>query len=363
MPHVTKIDAYRDHLAQLSYPEYALSHADDTRNQEHLNLSLWNNDLPPGVKAVAVRSLPEVVGSYSLAQDARLIALLAQKLGVGDGTIIITAGADDALRVVSQYCIRAGTRTLIPVPCFGRYAYHAMAHEAKVCYLRFDAYPYELDVAKICDEIQKRRIDCLFIASPNNPTGHSLSRESLKLLLGGVPSACSIILDESLLVTHGASCSSLTDKHPNLVICGSFSKLFGLPGLRVGYIVANRMHVRPIRMLVSPFGVDGFGIEIAKHVIVQDAWITKRTSMINSGIAALRTLSEPRFLVTRTSAPVALVEYLGAGGSLYRLLHERGVATISGEEFPGLAGANVVRVIIKNVKDMMRLKRVLATLP
>ena len=359
MPNGNKVTRYWERLARLSYPEYAHNRIGD--GEQILDLSIWNDDLPPGVEEVALSALPRAVGAYRIAQDKALITLLARKLGVEQDNIIITAGADDALRIVSQYCIRSGTRALIPTPCFGRYAYHAMIQEAKIYYLPFDTYPYEFDIAKISEEVYKRKIECLYIASPNNPTGHALSRKSIKHLLDAVQ--CSVILDESLLIAGNAKSNmAYVSQYPNLFICGSFSKLYGLPGLRVGYLATSLDHIKRLKQLVSPFGVDAFGLEVAKHMVTQDAWLQKRVAAINEGITTLRNANNPLLRVSNTSAPVALVEYVGAEGNLHDLLSNQGVLTVPSQEFPGLDKANAVRVIIKGVKDMLQLTRALANI-
>lgn len=357
-----KVTRYWEYLARLNYPEYAVNHTangrqDDQDSGSRLDLSLWNDDLPPGVAEVAMRALPRAVGAYGLAQDRVLIELLAQKFRTEKDNIIITAGADDALRVTAAYCVKAGTKTLIPLPCFGRYAYHAMVQEAKITYLPFNAYPFEFDVTRIIADVKKNKIDCLFVASPNNPTGHALDREAIKTLLGSV--SCLVILDESLLLDSNLSCVELIEAFPNLFICGSFSKLYGMPGLRIGYLIANRAHAGLLRKLVSPFEVDALGLEIVKYMASQKVWLEDRVAIIRKSIEVLHSMDNPMLRVTRTTSPVALIEYVGNEGTLHSILSKRGVSTVAGEELLGLSTQNAVRVIIKNVSDMLQLKRIL----
>ena len=360
-----EVSRYRQHLAQLAYPEYALTQADESQIQPgivtRLDLSLWNDDIPPGLAEVIQHALRDAVGSYRLAQDTALIDVLSQRLGVDGEAIIITAGADDALRIAAAYSIRPGTKTLIPVPSFGRYTYHAMIGEAKIYHVPFGSYPFEFDAGKLCAIIREEKIECLIIGNPNSPTGHALSIASIKRLIDDV--SCSIILDESLLLGPlGAGYDILAQKHQNLFVCGSFSKLYGVPGLRIGYLVAAREHAQGLKKLTSPFEVDALSIEIAKHMAVQDDWLRGRVAAIKSGIAELRRIDSPTLRVTRTSAPVALLEYSGVQGDLYDMLRARGVATVAGKEFLGLDQTNAVRVIIKNVKDMLQLKEILANI-
>jgi histidinol-phosphate/aromatic aminotransferase/cobyric acid decarboxylase-like protein len=214
---------------------------------------------------------------------------------------------------------------------------------------------------KINNEVHQKQIECLFIASPNNPTGHALSRESINLLLETVQ--CSVILDESLLMaTHSMGSVELVNKYKNLFICGSFSKLYGLAGLRIGYLVANYVHSQQLKKLVSPFGVDALGLEIAKHMVIQEAWLRERIAIINNSIAILQNINSPQLRITHTTAPIALIEYTGTTGSLYDMLLGQGVTTVASEEFLGLDKTNAVRIIIKDVTEILQLKRALANI-
>ena len=364
MLHDKSVDQYREYLKELSYPEYAYQRATDAASRDVapvLDLSVWNDTLPPGVIEVLARALPKAIGSYALAQDSELTTTLAQIFGVKRDSIIITAGADDALRIASRYSIRPGTRVLIPTPCFGRYAYHAMINEATITYLPFDTYPYEFDISSIVDAANKGKADCVFIANPNSPTGHTLSLDPIRQLLAGIQST--VILDESLLPSiHSEGRAALISEYPDLFICGSFSKLYGLAGLRIGYLVANPIHTKQLRQLVSPFGVDALALAAAKYVLKQDKWLHMRAAAVADGIAVLRTINNPKVRVTHTQASVALLDYQGSNASLYQRLRDAGVLTVAGQEFPGLAETNSVRVIIKNIQDMQRLKRIVTDL-
>ncbi len=348
---------FRDHLARLEYPEYA--HTAGSNNPNVLDLSLMHGTLPPGAEDILTNALREAAETYTLAQDPSLISLLAEQLHAPAETIIITAGADDALRIAAQYCIRPGTRTLLPIPCFGRYEYHAGINEAEILRVPFVTYPFELDATEIIAAARQQKAECLFVASPNSPTGHALDRGSVGLLLGTVPSQ--VILDESLMLdTRGGSFASLASTHSNLFVCGSLSKLYGLPGLRLGYLVANGTDAVSLRKLVSPFGVDALTLAVGKYMIEQTSWLSERVAATRSGIATLRSIGNTCIRVSNTSAAMALVEYTEPGGNLHDMLLGCGVLTVAANQFPGLAGINAVRVIISSEDDMAQLGEIVA---
>ena len=359
---------YRAYLAELDYPEYAHAYSRrkkpiETRDDlPILDLSLWGDTIHPGMVEV-IRKAMLSISKYQESQDPELLAGMAARFGYPKKSISIVAGADDALRIAAQYCIRPGSRVLIPVPSFGRYEYHAYINEADIHYLRFDQYPYRIDVRKVAEYANKHNIECIFLANPNSPTGSAIPAEEIKYLLESVTAA--VILDESLLIESKGSVSpKLLKEHENLFVCGSFSKLFSLAGVRIGYLVVNPKHQAAVGQLVSPFEVSVLGIALAKFVLQREEWSDFKAAQIKKGIAKLRNFEHPSFRVSETCAPIALLEYIGPSKQdLHEMLKKEGILTISGKNFRGLENANAVRIIIRNERDITQLLRRLQKIP
>ncbi|HEX7963034.1 MAG TPA: aminotransferase class I/II-fold pyridoxal phosphate-dependent enzyme [Candidatus Saccharimonadales bacterium] len=353
---------YRKYLAELDYPEYA--HADTRRKKPSepssdlpiLDLSLWGDTIHPGM-IEAVRKAMLSISKYHEAQDPEVLKRMSDRFGYPQKSISIVAGADDALRVAAKYCIRPGTKVLIPVPSFGRYEYHAYVNEADIHYLRFDEYPYKVDIRRVAEYANKHGIECIFLANPNSPTGSAIPADEIRYLLESVKA--SVILDESLLIESKGSVSpTLLKTHENLFVCGSFSKLFSLAGVRVGYLVVNRKHQAAVRQLISPFEVSSLAVALAKFVLLRDEWSDFKAMQIKKGIARLRNFQHPSFRISQTCAPIALLEYIGPDKrDLHAMLKELGILTISGKNFRGLENANAVRIIIRNERDITQLLR------
>lgn len=350
------IDGYRRYLQALDYPEYAHSHARRIAKTEKgvLDLSSWRDTIHPDM-VNAIRQSVLSVSQYQMAQDAELIDSISTRLGYAKKRISIVGGADDALRLAAQYCIRPGTKVLIPVPSFGRYEYHAYINEADIHFLAFSEYPFAFDVDKIAQYAKKKNIECIFIASPNSPTGGVLSKEELRRLAKSTNA--SIIFDESLISDpSNAVPTSLLNECPNIFVCGSFSKLYSLAGARIGYLVAHDTH-QSIRALISPFEVNSLSIVLAKFALSKEEWTEFKAQNLQKGLEALKKLKHPDLRLTPTEAPVALLEYTKRKHRLYTMLQRNGIKTVSAQSFRGLQDANAVRIIIRNERDTKQLIR------
>jgi histidinol-phosphate/aromatic aminotransferase/cobyric acid decarboxylase-like protein len=195
-----------------------------------------------------------------------LFTKIAKINGVKEEQVFVTDGADGALTLIAQSIFK-GKKIIIPQPCFHRYKKYPSYLKVK----------YELVKAKngiFFDEegILKKEGDILLIASPNNPTGFTISNEFLEQSLKKFEK---VILDETLLLTLGGKQDHIK-KFPNLIIVRSFSKLFGLAGLRVGYVISSEENIQKIKSVSTPYKVNYLG-QIAALTVLDDEEYIKRT--------------------------------------------------------------------------------------
>jgi len=173
-------------------------------------------------------------GSYS-----DLSVRLGQLHGLDEVRIILGYGCEDILKESVHYFLKRGSKILIPSASW--WYYSAIADEVGGITLQFPLIEtderYEFDVDALLRMIATERPGMILIASPNNPTGNVMSREGLLRILdacGEIP----VILDQAYFgLTPGEidDFSALTDQYPNLMVLRTFSKLFALAGVRIGY--------------------------------------------------------------------------------------------------------------------------------
>ncbi|MFH0915029.1 MAG: histidinol-phosphate transaminase [bacterium] len=301
----------------------------------------------------AMKAALEGLNRYPDGSCGDLRELLAQQLHVPQGCLVFGNGSCELLMLLGEAFLGPGHHAVFPLPSFVMYRSIALAHGAP-----FSAVPLpelEYDLEAILAAV-RADTSLLIICNPNNPTGSYLGPELLRPFLRRVPADTVVVLDEAygeFVTSPGREDSSawLAD-HPNLVILRTFSKIYGLAGLRVGYGIAHPAVVQALDKLRQPFNVDSLAQIAAVESLRHPERIEQRRRLVagerermagsleSMGIACHR--SEANFLlvdVTRLGLP---------GPEVAQALLEKGVMTRSGYamECPGW-----IRVTIGEVEE------------
>ena len=163
-------------------------------------------------------------------------ALVAAHLGVSAEQVLLTNGVDEAIHVLAQTYLDESAEILLPVPTYSMYEVYASATGARIVTVPAAAdfaFPAAQVLAAIAD-----RTRIVAIANPNSPTGSVASRAQIIRLLEAAPHAI-VLVDEAYFHFYGETALDLLPQYPNLVIARTFSKAYGLAGLRLGGLIAN----------------------------------------------------------------------------------------------------------------------------
>src|SRR6266567_2472494 len=176
--------------------------------------------------------------------------ILARYFKVDKKEILLTNGTDDAIKMVCDTFVDPGDVLLQPSPTFPVYKFfHAVAGG------RVNAIPYEddfsLPLGKILSAL-KKPTRWLAVANPNNPTGTTISKGDLKRILRAAPKTV-VLVDEAYFDFSGETVLPWIRKYPNLVVSRTFSKAFGLAGLRLEFLFANANLAGLIRRVHAVF--------------------------------------------------------------------------------------------------------------
>jgi histidinol-phosphate aminotransferase len=295
---------------------------------------------------------PEVVDAMKAALDglnrypdgacSDLRELLAGRLGVAKECLTFGNGSCELLMLLGQAFLSPQHHIVLPHPSFVMYRLIALAQEAP-----FSAVPLkdlENDLDAMLAAVQENT-SLLIICNPNNPTGSYVEPTVLRGFIERVPEDTVIVLDEAYgeFVTSPAweeSAAWLADR-PNLVILRTFSKIYGLAGLRIGYGIADPQVVEALDKIRQPFNVDS----LAQVAAVESLRLPQRLEQRRHQIAAERSrlanrLDEMGIAYRPSEANFLLVDVtrLGIPGpEVAQALLEKGVLTRSGYamECPG----------------------------
>ncbi|MCH7996338.1 MAG: aminotransferase class I/II-fold pyridoxal phosphate-dependent enzyme [Chloroflexi bacterium] len=204
------------------------------------------------------RVLRAIAGSSALhvypdAEQQHLRTALGDYVGLGAEHIVVGNGSDDILDLITRLTLEPGDRVINCTPTFGMYKFVTeVSGGVLVEVSRNDHYGLDLDaIEKSIDD----RTKIVFIASPNNPTGNSSSRDEIVRLL---ETGLAVVVDEAYFEFSGQTMASLVPDYDNLMVVRTFSKWAGLAGVRVGYGIFSPRIADYINQIKQPYNVSVF---------------------------------------------------------------------------------------------------------
>jgi histidinol-phosphate aminotransferase len=201
----------------------------------------------------AARALPESAWYPDPESDA-LRAGLAASTGVAPDQIVIGSGIDDLLGLAVRSIMDAGDVAVAATGTYPTFGYQVRAFGG-----RLDTVPYAPDFSVDLEGLRRRAEEigarAVYVANPDNPTGTHHGEEALRELLAGLPPGCTLLLDEAYADFVEPTEASLAPADAPLLRFRTFSKGYGLAGMRVGYIVAPREYISVFHKVRVHFGV------------------------------------------------------------------------------------------------------------
>ena len=205
----------------------------------------------------------EVLGSISAGaltlypEREPIEAIVAAHLGCEPVQVALTNGVDEAIHVLFETFLEAGDELMLPVPTYTMYEVYASATDARVVAVHAAddlQFPFERLLEAIT---AKTKI--VAIANPNSPSGCVATRAQLVAIAERAPHAI-VLVDEAYFHFHGETVVDLIGTVPNLVVARTFSKAYGLAGLRLGLLAGPIELMRWVRRVLSPYSVNSLAL-------------------------------------------------------------------------------------------------------
>jgi histidinol-phosphate aminotransferase len=196
--------------------------------------------------------------------------IAAAHLNLKPEQVLLTNGVDEAIHVLCQTYLDRGDEMLLPVPTYSMYAVYGSGTEAKLVEVPADAdfrFPLEALLAKITPATK-----LIAIANPNSPTGQAASREDILRIIEAAPQAI-VLVDEAYFHFHGHTVIDLIGSAPNLIVARTFSKAYGLAGLRLGLLAASEEQMQWLRRVISPYSVNSLALACLPAALDDQAYI------------------------------------------------------------------------------------------
>jgi len=206
--------------------------------------------------------------------------LLADFLGIKANELLLTNGVDEAIHLLCETFLQPGDEALIVVPTFAMYEISAAATGARIVQV-----PYDTDCQFPFSDLLSRvtpRTRLVAVANPNNPTGSIAERESLLEIANRAPQAA-ILVDEAYFEFYGETLLGQLQKVPNLFVARTFSKAYGLAGLRIGVLAGTAQHISMVSKVSSPYNVNGVALACLPTALSDQEYIRHYVNQVRQG--------------------------------------------------------------------------------
>ena len=272
---------------------------------------------------------------YPQLGSEELVEALEDYTGVDGEHLLVTNGSDDGLHLICSTYLDQGDEVVIPVPTYNHFIVFAKSRGAKVVTLRgetaFDSNLKGIEAAMT----QQTRL--LYLVSPNNPTGVVYKSEMVAGLCERYPNTL-IVLDEAYFEFSQISGIELVEKYENLLVTRTFSKAFGLAGLRVGYLAGSKRLVKGLRRLYNPKSVNTLGQIGAVAALKDLEYLNAFLEEVNASKELLREFFEERGVEAYITPANFVVVRMPDVEVTLRELQKRGVYVRDRSSYPGLEG-------------------------
>ncbi len=236
------------------------------RNPEsHLLLDFNERTLPVG-EAVQQALIDYVKGGrlQMYPSYGNIVKRIAEYAEVCSDQLMITNGSDQGIDLVFRACCDVGTEVIIPQPSFAIYEQIAKVEQQKIIcpnYNKQRGYPLEQVLAAITENTR-----LIVVSNPNNPSGTLVPRNDI-VALAQAASEAVILVDECYFEYSNVTVADLVNQFSNIIITRTFSKTWGIPSLRLGYIIAEKDNISALLNVRGPYDINQLAVVAANAVL------------------------------------------------------------------------------------------------
>jgi len=255
------------------------------------SIKLASNENPLGCSESVRQAIAAEWPETSRYPDGGGFALrnaLANKHNLDPACITLGNGSNDVLDIIARVFLAPGYESL-----FSQYAFavYPISSQAVGATLRISpALDYGYDLEALLNMVgDKTRV--VWIANPNNPTGTWVNNEELENFIAGVPASVIVVVDEAYIEYVGKAdypdASKWLEKYPNLIVTRTFSKVYGLASLRIGYGLSNPDVADLLNRVRQPFNANSLAMAAAIAALEDDDFVQRSVEVNRNGMAQL----------------------------------------------------------------------------
>jgi histidinol-phosphate aminotransferase len=251
-------------------------------------IKLASNENPLGIGPMARRAIEAAIpdlGRYPDGNGFDLKQALSRRHGVGQDCIVLGNGSNDVLEMAARAFLTPGLEAVYSQHAFAVYPLAVQAVGATGIEVHAKEYGHDLVAMRRAVTAKTRLV---FIANPNNPTGTLVPPSELEAFIADLPSEVLLVLDEAyseyLPEEHKSDSNGWLRRFSNLVVTRTFSKVYGLAGLRVGYAFASAGVADLMNRVRQPFNVNSLALAAATAALADEEFVRRSHELNRAGM-------------------------------------------------------------------------------
>ncbi len=252
-------------------------------------VKLASNENPLGMSPLARQAVEKAISGIERYPDQfDLIAKVAERCGVAQNQVVLGNGSNDVLDLIARVFLAPGRSAIFAQHAFAVYPLATLSTGAELISTPAKHYGHDLAAMRAAIRPDTRIV---WIANPNNPTGNFLPYPEVRTFLDAVPQDVVVVLDEAyneyLPPAERVDTAAWIEDFPNLVVTRTFSKIFGLAGLRVGYALASADIADLMNRVRQPFNVNNLAIAAAVAALDDHRFVAESYELNRRGMEQL----------------------------------------------------------------------------
>ncbi len=297
--------------------------------QESSIIKLASNENPRGASPKALHAMRAAIGETGRYPDGNGFALkeaLSRRYGLSSEHIVIGNGSNDVLEMAARAFLAPGSSSVYSEHAFAVYPLVTQATGATGIVVPAREFGHDPDAMRSAIRSDTRIV---FIANPNNPTGTWIAPKTVRSFLEKIPADVLVILDEAyneyLEPDARGDAVRWVEAFPNLVVSRTFSKAYGLAGLRIGYGFAHPQITDLMNRVRQPFNVSHIAQAAAVAALSDDEFVTQSTLLNRQGMHTITEGFRRLGLAWIPSHANFVSVQVGKGAEIFRRLLKLGV--------------------------------------
>lgn len=316
-------------------------------------VKLASNENPFGTSPKVVAALQSALSSFAIYPDGYATTLrtaVAEFLKMDEEQLIFGNGADNLIQIISRAFLEPGKNTVMASPSFSQYKHNAIIDGAEIREIPLIDGEHDLDaMLEAIDE----NTAVVWVCSPNNPTGVYITKEKITSFLNKVPKETVVVIDDAyhdyVVADDFYDAVEFVNEYNNLIVLRTFSKIYGIASLRVGYGVAHQDIIRVLEPAREPFNVNTLGQIAAVAALNDQGYVNECRRKNREGMAQFEQFcAEHQLHYFPSQANFILIDFGTSGDEVFQYLLQKGYIVRSGN---ALGYTTSVRVTVGSEEE------------